>query len=132
MAWGSNRSIREELHRDFPRRVPAKCCHCGRSLGLIYGDEIHAIRRYVGGLIPQILFLGDSDRQGRHIRVPVEIRCHPRCGKKYVVNQEHFHAAYRAALAKPEGQQVLRLPYDLKPVAGGKSPMRLDSPLIGR
>jgi hypothetical protein len=104
--------------------VPAECFHCGRPLGLIYGSPFEALGHYVGGHHGKVTNFGVG---------PVEITCPGRrWGKRYIANRANFNAAYRAALAKPEVQRVLRLPYDLKTVARRKAAVRLDSPLIGR
>lgn len=105
-------------------RVPAECFHCGRPLGLIYGSPLEALGHYVGGHHGRVTNFGVG---------PVEITCPgKRCGKRYIASRANFNAAFRAALAKPEAQRVLTLPYDLKTVTRRKATMRLHSPLIGR
>jgi hypothetical protein len=119
----SDRALRDVLNRR-QLRVRARCWYCGSSLGSIYGNRTNAYYHYIGGhngnLIP-------------FLTGPVTITCPgQRCRKKYVASRANFDAAYRAALAKPESQRVLRLPYDLKTVARGEPSVGLNSPLIGR
>src|SRR5215211_1635538 len=106
--WTESRAERHRMLRVLQRyfqRVPAECYHCGWGLGDIYGDENDARCRWVDGQRGQLIFIDG----------PVTITCPgKRCGKKYFSSEANLCAAYRAALAKPEGRRVLRIPYDLK------------------
>src|SRR5215213_10604024 len=48
--WTNSRAERHRMLHILQRyfqQVPAECCHCGRPLGLIFGDETNARHHWV-------------------------------------------------------------------------------------